>query len=147
MIRKGFILPAALMLVCVIILLAATRHYFSRNQLIRAAHDANYEKAFHLAMGGIESADKLLVKAINYCNDSRINPELKAQDAPTEFAAIVTDLLDADGLLLPREKLIYIRPENLDLLQRSWEKFSELEISLEIKDIGPLNKRNFFARD
>jgi hypothetical protein len=140
MIRKGFILPAALMLVCAIILLAATRHYFSRNQLIRAAHDANYEKAFHLAMGGIESADKLLVKAINYCNDSRINPELKAQDAPAEFAAIVTDLLDADGLLLPREKLIYIRPENLDLLQRSWEKFSELEISLEIKDIGPLIK-------
>ncbi|HNS09432.1 MAG TPA: hypothetical protein PKN29_07010 [Candidatus Ozemobacteraceae bacterium] len=51
--QRGFVLPAVLMLISVILLFAAVRHFFSRNQLIQAAHDANYEKSFHLAIGGI----------------------------------------------------------------------------------------------
>lgn len=137
-IRSGFVLPAVLMLACVLILLAATRHFFSRNQLIQASHGAHYEKAFHLAVGGLDSADKLFLKAIAHFNDSRVATIPKIEKAPPELVPLLKALLDEDGLPYSRKDFIPIQPSLFKHLRSSWEKFATLKVEIELKDMEPL---------
>ncbi|EKD83009.1 MAG: hypothetical protein ACD_39C00945G0006 [uncultured bacterium] len=136
--RRGFVLPAVLMLISVLLLFAAVRHYFSRNQLIQASHDANYEKSFHLAIGGIESADNLFLKAIAFFNDGRAETLPKLDKAPTELAPILKALLNADGLPYSRKERIPIESSMFTHLQSSWEKFATLKVEIELRDIETL---------
>ncbi|MBU1108872.1 MAG: hypothetical protein KKB51_19500 [Candidatus Riflebacteria bacterium] len=136
--RSGFVLPGVLMLVCILILLAATRHYFSRNQLIQAAHGAHYEKAYHLAVGGLDSADELFMKAVSYFNDSRAETMPKIAKAPPELLPILKALLDKDGLPYTRKEFIPIQPAVFKHLQSSWENFATLKVEVELKDLETL---------
>lgn len=136
--QRGFVLPAVLMLISVILLFAAVRHFFSRNQLIQAAHDANYEKSFHLAIGGIESADNLFMKAVAFFNDGRPEAMPKIAKAPPELAPILEALLNADGLPYARKERIPIESSMFSHLQSSWEKFSSLKVEIELRDIEAL---------
>ncbi|MFZ5953117.1 MAG: hypothetical protein ACOYXC_20610 [Candidatus Rifleibacteriota bacterium] len=136
--RKGFVLPGVLMLICILILFAAVRHFFSRNQLVQAAHDANYEKAFHLAIGGIESSDHLFLKAAAFFNDSRPATFPKAEKAPPEIEEIIKQLLDREQLPFPRKDFIQIKPSVFKHLQSSWEDISSLKVEIELRDLGEL---------
>ncbi|MEW6708451.1 MAG: hypothetical protein AB1403_01395 [Candidatus Riflebacteria bacterium] len=136
--RKGFVLPGVLMLICILILFAAVRHFFSRNQLVQAAHDANYEKAFHLAIGGIESSDHLFLKAAAFFNDSRPATFPKTEKAPPEIEEIIKQLLDREQLPFPRKEFIQIKPSVFKHLQSSWEDISSLKVEIELRDMGDL---------
>ncbi len=136
--RRGFVLPAVLMLISVLLLFAAVRHFFSRNQLIQAAHDANYEKSFHLAMGGLESADNLFKKAVAFYNDDRPETLPKIAKAPPELTAILKSLLNSEGLPYARKERIPLESSMFSHLQSSWEKFATLKVELEIREIEQL---------
>jgi len=143
--RRGFVLPAVLMLVSVLLLFAAVRHYFSRNQLIQASHDANYEKSFHLAIGGVESADNLFMKAVAFFNDGRPETLPKIAKAPPELAPILKALLNAEGLPYARKERIPIDSSMFLAGQSSWEKFATLKVEIELRDIEPLVAQSPFA--
>lgn len=83
--KKGIILPGVLVLISVLVLLAVTRHFFSRQQMHFSALLAEKEQAYHIAVGLREIAVKQINRAIEFYNssDPETFPKLEKSDATT----------------------------------------------------------------
>ncbi|KAF1082992.1 MAG: hypothetical protein GQF41_0759 [Candidatus Rifleibacterium amylolyticum] len=136
--RKGMILPVVLLLICILLLLAGTRHFFSQHQLTQASHGADYEKAYHLATGGLESVDTLLMKAVNFINDGRSESFPKVDKAPPELKLIIKEMLGPDGLIDLDNKKIPIESDLFKYLQKDFEDYSSLKVELELRKLENL---------
>jgi len=115
---KGFILPGALLLIIVVLLLAMTRLYFSREQLNQVNRISDYERSYQAAAGGIDVSKKALDDAVKFINDGDPATFPKTKKAPEHLKYIVGGLLDDDGGLrqgaefeLDTPLLEYIRRE------------------------------------
>ncbi len=136
--RTGMILPVVLLLICILLLLAGTRHFFSQHQLTQASHGADYEKAYHLATGGLESVDTLLMKAVDFINDGRPESFPRVDKAPPELKPIMKRLLGPDGLLNLDTKKIPIDSDLFKYLQKDFESYSSLKVELELRKLESL---------
>jgi hypothetical protein len=132
------ILPALMLLIFLLLLLAATRHFFSQHQLTQASHGADYEKAYHLAVGGLESIDVLLLKAVDFINDGRPGSFPKLEKAPAELKPILKGLLDSDGQITPREAKTSLDSELFKHLQQDFENYSSLKVEIELRKLENL---------
>lgn len=136
--KRGFMLALVLMIVSIIILLAVTRHFFSRQQLTVASHQAKYEQAYHLSLGALEAADSYFIQSISFLNDSKENTFPKSKRAPKEINQFIEQMLDKDGFISCDSRIIRFDSTLFAKLEQNIEK-STVKVNLEIKDSGPVN--------
>lgn len=136
--QRGFMLAMVLMIVSIVILLAITRHFFSRQQLTVASHQAKYEQAYHLSLGALEAADSYFLQSISFLNDSNEKTFPKSKRASKEMSKFVEQLLDKDEFISFTDKTISFDSSLFSKLEQKIEK-STVKVNLEIKDVGPVN--------
>lgn len=132
------ILPVILLLICILLLLAGTRHFFSQHQLIQAAHGADYEKAYHMATGALEAVDSKLLKAVEFINDGRPESFPKIEKASPEIKPLVEKMLGQDGLIKTGNEKIPVDSELFRYLQKDFEDYSTLKVELELRRLESL---------
>ncbi len=132
------ILPVILLLISILLLLAGTRHFFSQHQLTQAAHGADYEKAYHLAAGGLEAVDILLLQAVAFINDGRPESFPRLEKAAQEIKPLVAHLTDSDGFIRVQKGRIQVESTLYKHLQEGFENQSSLKVELELREGGDL---------
>ncbi len=133
MTRRGFLLPAVLLLICLIVLLAVTRHFFSREHLNMAAHLADYERAYHVANGALLAARDMWLRLEEDFNRGGSSPAGKSQDAPDELRKVYAKLLDSEGFPITKGvRFSWEDPLLADLVE-GWKDATVPKVEIELR--------------
>ncbi|NLI78737.1 MAG: hypothetical protein GX442_20145 [Candidatus Riflebacteria bacterium] len=136
--RRGFLLPAVLLVLCLIVLLAATRHFFSREHLNMAAHLADYERAYHAANGALLAGRDQWRRLEAWFNSGDPGTFPKRDRVPADLKAVCTSLLDGSGL--PPEEGVRFAWEDplLADLAAGQPEAAPPQVEFELRPAGPL---------
>ncbi len=136
--RRGFLLPAVLLVLCLIVLLAVTRHFFSREHLNMAAHLADYERAYHLANGALLAGRDQWRRLEAWFNRGDPDTFPKRDRVPADLKAVGAGLLDGSGL--PPEEGVRFAWEDplLADLAAGQPEASPPQVEFELRPAGPL---------
>lgn len=142
--RRGIILPAILVLISLLVLLALTRHFFSRQQLHFADILADKEQAYYAANGLRKISVALLEKAFTHYNSSSATTVPKMEKADKTSKAILEKLIKADGEPLGKQAKFKIDStacrEYVEMLEQSGVKLDEYSIEATFLPVAPILK-------
>ncbi len=140
--KRGIILPAVLVLVSLLALLAMTRNWFSRQQLHQADMISEREQAYHAADGMRKIAVALVKKAFAFYNANGVAPNKKLEKAGPSIRQILEQLIDKNGSLTQESFEIRLKidavDEFVDKLAKSGVKLDEHLVELKFTPIQPL---------
>lgn len=97
--RRGIILPAVLVLISLMVLLALTRNWFSRQQLHQADMISEKEQAYHAADGMRKIAVALVKKAVELYNNKAGSALPRPDKIEKPLRQIFEKILQQDGTL------------------------------------------------
>lgn len=95
--KRGLILPTVLVLISVLVLLALTRHFFSRQQLHFADLLSEKEQAYYIAAGLREIAVKKLRQTLDFLNSGRPETFPKLEKCEISCRPLLEKLLSTSG--------------------------------------------------
>ncbi len=95
--KRGLILPTVLVLISVLVLLALTRHFFSRQQLHFADLLSEKEQAYYIAAGLREIAVKKLRQTLDFLNSGRPETFPKLEKCELSCRPLLEKLLSESG--------------------------------------------------
>lgn len=142
--KRGIILPAILVLISLLVLLALTRHFFSRQQLHFADILADKEQAYYAANGLRKISVSLLEKAFDHYNSSSDTALAKLEKADKTSKAILEKLIKADGEPIGKQAGFKIDSsacrEYVEMLEQGGIKLDEYSIEGTFLPIAPIFK-------
>jgi hypothetical protein len=140
--KRGIILPAVLVLISLLALLAMTRNWFSRQQLHQADMISEREQAYHAADGMRKIAVALVQKAFAFYNANDVAPNRKLEKAESSIRQILEQIIDKNGSLTQKPFEIRLKiaavDEFIDKLVKSGIKIDEHLVELKFTPIQQL---------
>lgn len=112
--RRGIILPAVLVLISLMVLLALTRNWFSRQQLHQADMISEKEQAYHAADGMRKIAVALVKKAVDLYNNKAGSALPRPDKIEKPLRQILEKLLHQDGSVLQQQFILTLSSATLD---------------------------------
>lgn len=140
--RAGFILPGALLLITIVVLMAVTRLYFSREYLNHVSRLSDYERAYHSSASGLIIARAVMDETIKFLNDSDPATFPKADKAPDKIRAVVRSLLDPKGNLKPEGASFDLSSELSAYIKKDFAGVSYINISVNLSRARPVYDGN-----
>lgn len=140
--KRGLILPTVLVLISVLVLLALTRHFFSRQQLHFSDLLSEKEQAYYIAAGLREIAVKKLRQTLDFLNSGRPETFPKLEKCEVSCRPLLEKLLSASGE--PAGKVFNIALKNnaldeyVEMVKNAGLKPSVAEVSVEFIPGKPL---------
>ncbi|MFZ5949429.1 MAG: hypothetical protein ACOYXC_01895 [Candidatus Rifleibacteriota bacterium] len=140
--KRGIILPAVLVLISLLVLLALTRNYFSRQQLHLADMISEKEQAYHAADGLRRIGVALINEAIVFFNSGNPDTLPKLEKSSKAIKPILSSLLNSDGSLFQQPFKLVLNSTTIgdfvDKLQQSGIKLGEYRVELQFLPQKPL---------
>lgn len=140
--RRGIILPAVLVLISLLVLLALTRNYFSRQQLHLADMVSEKEQAYHIADGLRKMAVAMLDQTLAFYNSGDAKTFPKLEKADKQMRPFLEKLLQADGSPSPQAFSLQLQTEAmrdyLDRISQGGIEVREQRVELIFTPIRPL---------
>lgn len=121
-----------------IFILAFARHFFSRQHLLFVSHLGDYEKAYHIAFGGIEAGRGTIDAVLSFLNSSDNGKFPRREKAPPELRPIIEALIGKDGYPVTESASRDIESPLIAQFRDGLEKDQTLKVSLELKRIKPI---------
>lgn len=132
--RRGFALVAGLFFLVIVLLLAGTRMFFSRQHMHLVARQAEYERAWHMARSTLTVGQLHVDGFIRWLNDPGVETP-RRNHPPAEYQHLATSLLDDNDQLLSVRTDI---PLELDVI-KDWTSgvpgFSSLILTLRLDPV------------
>lgn len=142
--RRGIILPVILVLISVLVLLALTRHFFSRQQLHFAGMISEKEQAYYASNGMRKIAIGLLEKTFDFYNSGADETFPKLEKATKPVKYILEKLLDENGEPSFKKMSFKLDSETMgdyvNKLKQSGIELDDYSVELLILPVSPLFK-------
>lgn len=134
--KKGFMLPFVIALATILMLLAFTRHFFSRQHLKFAGHVSDNERSYHISSGALLIAQNLFEQIRQLYND----PDFRrgVTDTPEHLEEILDRLLDENLVFGDSEIIVNVPSHFFADLTRDVKGFQSLNVSFHLVPIEPL---------
>lgn len=140
--KRGIILPTVLVLIAILVLLALTRHFFSRQQMHFSDLLSEKEQAYYIAAGLREIAVRQLATALDHCNSADPATFPKLEKCSTTTRTLLENLLSVTGEPAGKEFTITFKSpalkEYIEMVENSGVKPAESEVKMSFIPGKPL---------